>query len=134
LARIRRARLRVEAPSAEKNTNRLDAGALRGPDQPPGRDAGQFLDRAVGLIADHRGHVHDGFDTAERVPEGQMIGQISERDLHANPLDAESPRVAHQTAHRDSRRRQPSQQRHPDRPRGSSEQQHRGEAAAAAGP
>ena len=78
----------------------LHAGALGGPDQPPGGDAGELLDRAGGLVADHRGQVHDRVDAAQRVAERQVVGEVAEGDLHAHPLGAEPPRVAHQAADR----------------------------------
>ena len=53
--------------------------------QSPRGDPGQLLDRAAGLIADHRGEVHDRLDPPQGVPERQVIAEIAERDLDPSP-------------------------------------------------
>ena len=132
LARISRARLRVEAPSAEKNTNRST----------PARSAARTR-RHVATPASSSiepvgwSRITEARWTTVSTPRSawrneRWSDEVSERDLHPDPLDAESPGVAHEAAHRHSGCGQPSQQRHPDRPRGSREQQHREEATAGA--
>ena len=89
----------------------LHAGALGGLDQAPGGDAGQLLDRAAGLVADHRGQVHDRVDAAQRMTEGEMVPEVAEGDLDLNALGPEAAGVADQAAHRGSRSDQAAQQR-----------------------
>ena len=105
LARISRARLRVSRAERREEHEAPRAGALGGPDQPPGGDAVELLDRSVGLVADHRRQVHDRVDAAQRVAKRQRVAEVAERDLDADPLGAEPPRVAHQAADRRPRRR-----------------------------
>jgi hypothetical protein len=65
--------------------------------------------------------VHDGVDPAQRVAEAEVVLELSKRDLHPHPLGAQSPRIAHQAAHRHAGRSQPAQQRRADRSGGSGE-------------
>ena len=56
--------------------------------------------------------------------ERRRIGQVAERDLHADALGAETPRVAHQAADGLPRGRQPAQEGGADEPRGAGEEEH----------
>ena len=105
----------------------LHAGALGRLDQPPGGDAGQLLDRAVGLVADHRGQVDDGVDAAQRVAERQVVAEIAERDLDPDALGPQPPRIADQAANRRAGGDQAAQQGAADGSGGAGEQQHRRE-------
>ncbi len=66
----------------------------------------------------------DGVDAAQGVAEGQVVGEVAEGDLHVDALDAEAPGVAHEAAHRRSRRDEAAQQRLADRSGGPGEKQH----------
>jgi hypothetical protein len=102
----------------------LDARALGGLDHPPRRDRVEFLDRAVRLVADRRGEVDDGPDAAQGVAERRRIGQVAQRDLHADALGPQPARVAHEAAHGLPRGGQTAQEGGPDEPGGAGEQQH----------
>ena len=77
----------------------LDAGALGGPQQAPGGDAVDLLDRGAGLVALGGGQVDDGLDAAQGVPEGGRVAEVAERDLHADALRAQAAGIADEAAH-----------------------------------
>src|SRR3982074_2085731 len=69
-----------------------------------------------------------GVDATQRVPEGEMIAEIAERDLHSDALGAEPPRVANEATNGRSGGRQPPEQGQSDRAGGARQQKHRQEA------
>ena len=116
-----RARARPEGRDEHEPAHPLPLG---GADQPPCRDPGELLDRAGRLVADHRRQVHDGVDASERVPVGEVVGEVAERDLDLDPLVAEAAGIADEAADRGRGGRQPPQQRHSDGSRRAGEKQH----------
>ena len=100
LARNKRVRWWVEAPSVEKNTKRAHPGPLGGLHHAPGGDAVELLDRTAALIADRAGQVDDRVHSPQGIAKRGRVAQIAERDLHPHALRAEPARVAHQAAHR----------------------------------
>ena len=105
---------------AEKNTNRDAPGALRGPDQPDRGQPVQRLERARRLIADRRAQVDHGVHAAQGVAERARIGQVTEGQLHPDPVGAQAARVPHQAPHRlGARVGQPPEHRAADRAGGS---------------
>ena len=89
-----------DAPRGDEEDEVLDARALGRAQQAPGGHAVDLLDRRVGLVALRGREVDDGPHAAQRVAEGRRVAEVAERDLHADALRAEAPRVADQAADR----------------------------------
>ena len=100
LARIRRPRLRVDAPSVEKKTKRCTPARSAACTSRQVATPDELLDGAVGLVADDRGQVHDGVHVAQRVAEGEVVAEVAERDLHPDAVGPQPARIADQAAHR----------------------------------
>ena len=105
LGAVQAAAVRRRGAERREEHEVLDPGVLGGPHHPPGRDAVELLDRRVRLVAERGGEVDDGAHAAQRVAEGARVGQVAERDLHADPLGAEAARVADEAADRLAARR-----------------------------
>jgi len=71
--------------------------------------------------------VDDGVHTAQRVAEGERIGQLAQRDLDSDPLGSQPPGIAYQAPDRHPGGGQPSEQRHPDGARGAGQEEHPGD-------
>ena len=121
---MKRARLWAEALCALKKTKWLDARLPRRLDHAPRRDAVELLDRAARLIADRGREMDDRVDPAQRVAKRRRVGQVAQRDLHAHALGAQTPRIAHQAAHRLARCREPRQQGRTDEAGRAGQQEH----------
>ena len=67
----------------------------------------------------------DRLHAAQGVAERRRVGQVSERDLHADPLGAQPAGIADQAANLRPFGHQAPQHGGADEPRGAGEQQHR---------
>ena len=124
LVRCTRERWCAEAPSGLRKMNRCAPASLGGPQQPPGADSVDLLDRRVRLVALGGREVHDGRDAAHGVAEGGGVSEIADRDLDADALGAETARVAHEAAHRLAAGDEATQQRRSHPSCRSGQQQH----------
>src|SRR5947208_3302138 len=122
LALKKRARLRVEAPITEKNTN-----------HPPGRNPVELLDRAARLVASRGGQVDHGADAAQGVAEGLRVREVPESDLDAHALGAQATRVADEAADGLAMRGQAPQEGRAHHAGGTREQDHGRRSLGAAG-
>ena len=102
-----------------------DAGLLGRPQQPVGAERGHLLDPPRRLVADRRRQVDHGVGAADRVAQAPRVAEVGERELHADPLGPEPPRIADQAADLVARVEQHRQQRRAHHPRPSGEQDHR---------
>ena len=105
--RLLRERLRAEEPRPLKlgcadcgeEDEPLDARLLGRPQEPGGGEPVQLLHLCGRLIADRRGEVDHGFDTAKRLAPGARIAHLAEvakHDPHVHTVAAEAARVAHE--------------------------------------